>query len=118
MVQASGGVKPYLRIALIAHTPTMLGHSLKSVGNSNTHRTALQSTVRCSFLPQHSNHLLPEPELKNLTPMSLNVHFLVIGRDYRYLSISVLLQLIASHQRISTPRATILVDEVQTYTAG
>jgi hypothetical protein len=50
MVQSSGGVKPYLRIALIAHTPTMLGHSLKSVGNSNTHRTALQSTVWCSFL--------------------------------------------------------------------
>jgi len=45
-VQTSGGVKPYLRIALIAHpSPAVLGTASKSVGNSDTHHTALQSTV-------------------------------------------------------------------------
>ena len=112
-MQTSGGVKPYLRIALIAHTPTMLGHSLKSVGNSNTHPTALQSTVRCSLLASAF-----EPSIVRTWTEEINSHeseCSFLGNWQRLTGtcpFPSFIQLFASQQRSSTIWVPILVDEV------
>eukprot|EP00986_Skeletonema_menzelii_P014006 scaffold8758_cov154-Skeletonema_menzelii.AAC.1 len=52
MMLPSGGVKPYLRIALIAHTPTMLGNTVSSVGTRTQIPVQMSpSSSRCAARP-------------------------------------------------------------------